>query len=72
MATLDGLENEAMSNLNLNSLGNGFCLETARKGAGYMELMNIIANVSELEPILGRKLKPTGNVDRDRGGAYEV
>ena len=58
LATLEGLENEAISNLNLNSLGDGFCLETARKGAGYMELMNIIADVSELQPISGRKLKP--------------
>ena len=55
---LDGLENETTSNLNLNSLGDGFCLETARDGTRYMELVNIVADVSELDPVGSNAVRP--------------
>ena len=58
VATLEGLENEAISNLNLNSVGGSFCLETARNGAGYRELLNIVADVSELDPVGSNAVRP--------------
>jgi hypothetical protein len=53
MDTLDALENESLRSLNLNQLERNSVLKTPRNASEYTSLLNVVADVGELDPVCG-------------------
>ena len=53
MDTLDALENESVRSLNLNQLERNSVLKTPRNASEYTSLLNVVADVGELDPVCG-------------------